>query len=87
MDFADVRFCLRLSKRSRSYDEGSIELKIASAKPTLWASSAFAYAAFHLFELALASPSKMRLAWTKAEDVVGTTYLFEVPLAFFGYNA
>ena len=74
MGFADVRFCLRLSKRSRSYNEGSIERKIASAKPTLRASPAFAHAALSLLDVASAMPAKRCLAWTKAGDVVGTTY-------------
>jgi hypothetical protein len=62
MGFADVRLCKRLLSHSRSYDEGSILCKIASAKPTLRASRAFAYAALHVFDLASARPSNVRLA-------------------------
>ena len=73
MGYADVRFCLRRSKRSRSYGEGSIELKIASAKPTLRASPAFAHTVLSLLDVATAMPAKRCLVWTKAGDVVGMT--------------
>ena len=62
MGFADVRLCKKLPSHSRSYEEESILCKIASAKPTLRASRAFAYAALYVFDLALAKPSNARLA-------------------------
>jgi hypothetical protein len=62
MGFANVRFCKRFLKHSHSYVEGNIFRKIAFAKPTLWASLAFAYASLLFFDLTTARTAKECLA-------------------------